>query len=129
MHIHEYISNGIVLKRLQNKLTESELSEFNALADLHPELREELVYAYHLLAEVSASVPPEMVSLRFRAEYNGHLKQYHVNPASTTVFTPVKDLSNRYAFYHKNYRTAFYSYLVLLAVLMILTAYFYLHSR
>ena len=124
MDIQEYIGNGAVLQRLHHQMTEEDLAEFNALADLHPELQQELVYAYDLLTEISAKYPPDQVHLRFTEAYNGYLQRYR-ETRGVTLLTEAEDLSHKYAYYANIYKVVFIFYLVFLAVTIALTLYFY----
>ncbi|RXK81440.1 hypothetical protein [Filimonas effusa] len=124
MDIQEYIGNGAVLQRLHHHMTEDDLAEFNTLADLHPELQQELVYAYDLLTEISARYPPDQVHPRFTEAYNGHLQLYRETHGITAT-TDVEDLSHKYAYYANIYKVVFIFYLVFLALTIALTIYFY----
>lgn len=126
MNIHQYIGSGVVFRRLNNVLTNTELMEFNVMADLHPELREELVFAYNLLTELSASYPPHEVTFRFREFYNGHLQRYRQSNIASMAVTETEDWSGKYLILHKNYKLLMIGYLVFLAITACTTVYFYM---
>lgn len=126
MHIQEYIGNGAVLQRLQYQMTDNDLAEFNTLADLYPELQQELVYAYNLLTEISASCPPDQVSVKFTEAYNGYLQKYRdTHGLVEAAEVEAEDLSHQYASYARIYKAVFIFYLIFLATAIALTIYFY----
>lgn len=124
MHIQEYIGNGAVLQRLQHQMTEIDLAEFNTLADLYPELQQELVYAYNLLTEISANWPPDQVAVKFTEAYNGYLQKYR-ETHGIVIAAEAEDLSHQYVSYARIYKTVFIFYLIFLATAIALTIYFY----
>lgn len=124
MHIQEYIGSGAILQRLQHQMTEIDLAEFNTLADLNPELQQELVYAYNLLTEISADYPPDQVAVKFTEAYNGYLQKYR-ETHGIVVTTEAEDLSDQYVSYARIYKTVFIFYLLFLATAIALTIYFY----